>query len=180
MKPKKEIFKSLFIDSDLYENICTKFDIDRNEVTQYYNYFIEHNISEIVEIRRIRQLYNNKKGMDSFEFVDFNEFYNWYIFQYEDQKGKCYYCKIEEYKVAELFSTGHFTSARSLYRGKHLEIERKNNNDNVYSKDNCVLACYFCNNDKSDVFSENDYFEYLKCRKSFFDMKFDSIKKYKK
>ena len=30
-----------------------------------------------------------------------------------------------------------------------------------YSVDNCVLSCYFCNNDKSDIFSEKEYIEVL-------------------
>ncbi len=37
-----------------------------------------------------------------------------------------------------------------------LEVDRIKPKD-AYSEKNCVLACYFCNNDKSDVFDGEDY-----------------------
>jgi len=36
-----------------------------------------------------------------------------------------------------------------------------------YSKDNCVLSCGFCNNDKSDVFSYDQYIEFREDRVGF-------------
>ena len=46
-------------------------------------------------------------------------------------------------------------------RGLHLEIERKNSQSNLYEKENCALACYICNNAKSDFISENDFCKYI-------------------
>ena len=56
-------------------------------------------------------------------------------------------------------------------RGPVLEIDKKIN-DKPYSPENCVLACYYCNNDKSYTLdaddykkffgmAHNDYFQYL-------------------
>lgn len=49
---------------------------------------------------------------------------------------------------------------RGQSRGVWLEVDRLIPKGN-YSPENCVLACYFCNNDKSDVFHGNDYKAYI-------------------
>jgi len=45
---------------------------------------------------------------------------------------------------------------RGQSRGVWLEVDRIKPKES-YSPENCVLARYFCNNDKSDVFHGNDY-----------------------
>lgn len=153
--------------------ICNELEIRRNEFSEYTKQIYNEMPEILKEMRRIRQLYNNKKG-NAFEFLDFNDFYKWYIIQYEKQNGCCYYCKTEESVLTELFEK-KYTSIKRTNRGKRLEVERRDSGSNKYNKDNCVLACYFCNNDKSDIFSEAEYFEYLKDRKSFFINQFESI-----
>ena len=56
---------------------------------------------------------------------------------------------------------GKFKQGRA--RGVWLEIDRKEPKGK-YSKNNCVLSCYFCNNDKSDVFNEKEYNNFIKDR----------------
>lgn len=51
---------------------------------------------------------------------------------------------------------GHYF--RGGRRGKRLEVDRMIS-DQSYSPDNCVLACYPCNNAKSDVFSYEEFLE---------------------
>jgi hypothetical protein len=52
-------------------------------------------------------------------------------------------------------------------RGPVLEIDK---NDDVYVPENCVLSCYYCNNDKSYTSSKNDYKENFGAnRKKYFD-----------
>jgi len=43
-------------------------------------------------------------------------------------------------------------------RGQNLEVDRIESKE-LYSPDNCVLACYPCNNAKSDVFSYQEFLE---------------------
>jgi len=45
-------------------------------------------------------------------------------------------------------------------RGPSLEVDQKNPTRG-YTKDNCVLACYFCNNDKSSIYPADVYKKYF-------------------
>ena len=81
------------------------------------------------------------------------EFYAWYEKQFKLQDGRCKYCHLtgntwEHY--GKLFRGGR--------RGRRLEVDRIASKE-PYSPDNCVLACYPCNNAKSDVFSYEKFLE---------------------
>jgi len=161
-----------FVDCELAEYVCQEIKIDRSMLTKFSSQIDEERKDEVQEMRRIRQLYNNKKG-DDFEFTSFSSFYKWYVGQHRKQSGCCYYCKTSEKVISELFVKKFLLNKRPN-RGMHLEVERRDSKSNKYNEDNCVLACYFCNNDKSSIFSEGEYFEYLKDRKSFFEKQLDS------
>lgn len=93
-------------------------------------------------------------------FKSFNDFYLWY--QLENMKG-CYYCGLKQEEQLELIKSGLLKSKRFFnqkgQRGRRLEVDRKNP-DGDYSNDNCVLCCYFCNNDKSDIFNDEQYLKF--------------------
>ena len=55
---------------------------------------------------------------------------------------------------------------RGRSRGVWLEVDRLEAKEN-YSEKNCVLSCYFCNNDKSDVFNGAQYHEFSTNRTQF-------------
>lgn len=59
-------------------------------------------------------------------------------------------------------------------RGVWLEVDRLEPKGQ-YSRENAVLCCYFCNNDKSDVFSGQ---EYLKFRENRIEYLRDKLKKW--
>lgn len=70
----------------------------------------------------------------------------------------CYYCGISEDVIKILFNDINYTCKTKRNRGAWFELDRKNakNNFNIYSENNIVLSCYFCNNHKSDVISSED------------------------
>jgi hypothetical protein len=171
---KEQIFNKYFVNCEKVELICNDLGINRSEFSENAKKIDSERPDILKEMRRIRQLYNNKQGED-FEFTNFNEFYKWYLTQFEKQNGCCYYCKTEESVLTTLFEK-KYASVKRPNRGKHLEVERRDSDSNKYNKTNCVLACYFCNNDKSDIFSENEYFEYLKDRKLYFNKQLQSLK----
>lgn len=81
------------------------------------------------------------------------EFYAWYEKRFDQQKGLCEYCHLPgdtKKHYGKLFRGGR--------RGQRLEVDRIESKA-PYSPDNCVLACYPCNNAKSDVFSYEEFIE---------------------
>ena len=120
---------------------------------------------------KLKQDYSrrSKSGMNNFSSYD--EFDDWYF----KQEKKCEYCKIKEEDVRYIVLNGILKSKRfpengqlkqGKARGYYLEVDRKDSDEN-YSAENCVLACYFCNNDKSDVFDFSAYKKFFQNRKQF-------------
>jgi hypothetical protein len=118
---------------------------------------------------RVAKLYSTKhrEGFSTRE-----EFTSWYIAQLEAQHHKCYYCETSIHDIRKLIELGKLKPRATGYglRGVVFEIDRKVNDK--YTKENCVLSCYYCNNDKSytlnaDVYkkffgqSRHDFFQYL-------------------
>ena len=75
----------------------------------------------------------------------------------------CYYCGINEQILSELYTDQKYTCKTKRNRGAWFELDRSDSSfeNNIYSKDNMVLCCYFCNNHKSDVVSSNDMRRYF-------------------
>jgi len=75
----------------------------------------------------------------------------WYDAQLKKQDGSCHYCQLPG--NTKKYYGKWFRKGR---RGQNLEVDRKDNG-RPYSPENCVLACYPCNNAKSDVFSYGEF-----------------------
>jgi hypothetical protein len=123
--------------------------------------------------KQLRNWFSNKKSSipNEMGFKDFGEFKDWY----DRQKKVCSYCGLTEEESQEIVHKGLLTSNRfplegktsqGVNRGYGLEVDRKNPKGK-YSNENCELSCYFCNNDKSDVFNEEQYREFIKDRTGF-------------
>jgi 5-methylcytosine-specific restriction endonuclease McrA len=115
-------------------------------------------------INKLKANFSKRKSADLNSFNDFEDFLDWYNLQ----EKKCYYCGVEESTVQEIIMTSLLKSSRfpndgkigrGQSRGVWLEVDRLTPKEN-YSRENCVLACYFCNNDKSDVFNGADYMDF--------------------
>lgn len=122
-------------------------------------------------IDKLKSNFSQRKGKGLNSFDDFEDFHAWY----SKQDKVCHYCGIREAEMQEIVMTGVLTSnrfpqngiiGRGQSRGVWLEVDRLQPKEN-YSRNNCVLSCYFCNNDKSDVFEGNDYKEFMENRVEF-------------
>ena len=67
---------------------------------------------------------------------------------------ECAYCGITIPMVTVLANKQQLF--KKNYRGWSLEIDRKDSNFE-YSPDNCVMACYWCNNAKTDEFTHEEF-----------------------
>jgi hypothetical protein len=101
----------------------------------------------------------NKKPFNKWvenKFWEKSSFIKWY--KDAEPKG-CAYCKIKKEKleiIDELVKQHKIINKRSPKRGRSLEVDRKD--DRIgYTKANCCLACYWCNNAKTDTFDEKDF-----------------------
>ena len=106
-------------------------------------------------------------------FLNPEDFVKWH----NAQKKECYYCGLSEEDCQTIVCAeiGGITSnrfpekgnrKRGRGRGYWLEVDKKAPKGD-YNEDNSVLACYFCNNDKSDVFTAKQYKQFRENRQPF-------------
>lgn len=121
----------------------------------------------IQERKRVEKLFATKHRQG---FLNKETFANWYIEQLKSNDFKCYYCETSIFVVRALIEKGLKTRKTGYgLRGPVLEIDRKVN-DKGYNPSNCVLSCYYCNNDKSYTLECEDYKEHFgQNRKQFFN-----------
>lgn len=101
-----------------------------------------------------------------------DNFADWFVGKYAKHGGKCYYCGLEgnvlsnyrqqlkgiDMYITEKMKRGNEKGSgfRKGTRGKSLEVDKKKPKQ-PYNEGNCVLACYPCNNAKSDVFTDKEF-----------------------
>ena len=85
-------------------------------------------------------------------------FVTWYLTKAHvaGKKSKCCYCGVTE-EESEMLLPKH--AKRDGTRGEYLEIERLDTapGHNIYKDTNCALACYVCNNAKSNIFTVQEF-----------------------
>lgn len=111
------------------------------------------------DIQKWKNKFNNKQNTveeNEFKFNNFEEFYNWYKEQTKDGEICCY-CGVHQKNIngSKIIER----SKRGKQRGNSIEIERVETSEekNIYSPQNCRLACYVCNNAKSDLLTVQEF-----------------------
>lgn len=111
------------------------------------------------ETERIRRYYNTNRNGKLVHFDNYEQFSDWYFNQLHNQQLRCHYCNISILSIRQLLNAnliqGRLVRGES-YRGPNFELDRMNPNE-PYSVVNCVLSCYYCNNDKSNTFTYDVY-----------------------
>ncbi len=122
---------------------------------------------------KLKAQFNSRVKSGRNGFTSFDEYVTWYL----AQPRKCTYCNVSEETVRAIVMSSKLTSARfplngvvtqGRSRGVNLEVDRWDSSK-PYSKKNCCLACYFCNNDKSDVFDGREYVNFFENRKEYLE-----------
>ena len=167
-KMNKIIFGCFDIEnSKIYRLEKTFYDIRKNIKNSRYTLTVDDLKSEkALEIKE--GFFNSWKALSKSEkaakstkntrldgFKGMANFFNWY----SNQEKKCCYCGVEEIDLKEYFKKENTQYKKARPRGKFLEVERIKTTDgeNEYTKENCALACYICNNAKSDFLSAHDF-----------------------
>ncbi|WP_347265460.1 hypothetical protein, partial [Nitrobacter sp.] len=94
-----------------------------------------------------------------FQFESADDFVNWW----REQPAECAYCQTPIVLVKKLIEAGRLTVRKVKgegVRGPVLELDRMDPK-RPYSRLNCALACYCCNNDKSYIYDAKTYREYF-------------------
>ena len=121
--------------------------------------FTFSNADLVAERERVKKLYSRNKHT---EFTNPDAFANWWIEKLKEQNYCCIYCETPIRLIRELIDE-KLLAQRKVgygYRGPCLELERRDPRGK-YEADNCALSCYYCNNDKSYVYPEDQYREFL-------------------
>lgn len=153
---KDEFLKLYLLDDLKFELISSTYGIKGIQLSEWWN---NRNTALHELIQKSNQIYSAKKNNPEYKFKakSKREFFEWY----QKQPSACGYCGIEEKKVRELFGGDKPFLKTKRGRGKSLELERRDSLLNEYSEENCILACYLCNNHKSDLISEEDHKTYF-------------------
>lgn len=114
-------------------------------------------------------------------WLDYNTFRD--LYGNDDNDRKCTYCGITEKKIESMINKFVFNKKfNESPRGFHMEIDRKNPGDLYFynqKEKSIVLACYWCNNAKTDEFTSKEFGEIIapSIRRSWND-RLSSIKEY--
>lgn len=73
----------------------------------------------------------------------------------------CQYCKITEPQIALLFSNNNIFTKRIYSRGMSMEVDKQNPAVG-YQLGNLIMSCYWCNNAKTDEFTEEEFLKIAK------------------
>jgi 5-methylcytosine-specific restriction endonuclease McrA len=82
---------------------------------------------------------------------NFWDFYKWY----KSTEQHCHYCKITQAQIDKLHILG--LNNKRTTRGRTLEIDRKIADESYSNITNLVYSCYWCNNAKTDTFTEEEF-----------------------
>lgn len=137
----------------------TELEIKQEQVTDFYK------SESYKNIREIKDRFNKKAIKEG--FGSFSNFYDWYVKQLKFQQNSCYYCQSSKERLEKAFRSKGESKEKQikkpLYSTKaafssSFQIDKKNPNKG-YGKENCVLACAFCNNVKSDMVKNAELFK---------------------
>jgi len=122
--------------------------LETEDISAFYEKLDQLGIIDYYQSLRNRFNEDRQKGFDNF-----SNFIAWYL----DRDFKCCYCGVKETDLIKYFNDELFLKYNiGRQRGRCLEIEVVKNYNN-YSPDNCELACYICNNAKSDFLSAKSF-----------------------
>ena len=117
--------------------------------------------------KELLTIYNQKKKkklsngqiIQGFDKTTFQSFKDW--FESSNFENGCYYCGTTNDKSFEIYQMQRtnirFDATRGGKRGKRLELDRRDPTKDYDDLHNIVWCCYWCNNAKTNFFSEKEF-----------------------
>jgi 5-methylcytosine-specific restriction endonuclease McrA len=139
-----QFFELAVIKLRTYNEISEEIGIDRKFFRQWWSEYK----TEREQLAKIRQLWKRKCPQ-----IDVWDFYSWH----KTENHECFYCHITEDEINKLIESRQIHTKRLPTRGRKLEIERLQPNKEYNDLMNLRYCCYWCNNAKSDEFSEDEF-----------------------
>jgi len=142
---QKRFLHLCVVEQITYDEISEILDVPKSTLTTWYELLRQ----EREEIAAIRRLWTRKNRPGT----SFSHFYDWYL----HQDRKCHYCGITEQEIGELLTREKLKTKRLSTRGRKLELERRNPVLPYSDLGNLTLCCYWCNNAKTDTFTDEEF-----------------------
>ena len=141
-----------------YRDIAAEYGVPTSQLTQWWDE--ESHLRMVIAKSNI--LFNSRstgalEGKYENNFLNKEDFYDWY----KVQSRVCAYCGISEEKLTIIFDYEKGSLKTKRGRGKSLELDRVDSISNDYSRKNCALSCYLCNNHKSDLITKDEFIKYF-------------------
>lgn len=142
---QRTFLRLVVIEQVKYQEIERVMNVKRPQLTKQWEELKEPR----EELSKIRKIWRKKCS----EKIGFWDFHKWY----SETGKKCHYCDITEPQIKSLIESGQINTKRLPTRGRSLEIERREPNESYDNTENLVFSCYWCNNAKSDEFTEGEF-----------------------
>ncbi|MBA4852394.1 hypothetical protein [Emticicia sp. BO119] len=111
--------------------------------------------------KELKKIYDSKKEklvkgeiIEGFKVIQFSDFKRW--FNKEIFEKGCNYCRTTNEESQKLTKLRPYAT-RGGKRGNRLELGRKDTNLPFDNLNNLVWCCYWCNNAKTNFFSEEEF-----------------------
>lgn len=151
---EKELFFNFVIDEKIKIQYSAEYwqynyneKLNGIEINEIYNKLHSAKKNFVDKIEKLKELYINEKYEEIFPFDEFKR-------KLDEKDKRCHYCDITVDEINLLIDRKKLFNKHDT-RGFELELDRNANEE--YTKDNTVLCCYWCNNAKTDEFSQGEF-----------------------
>ena len=141
-KNQRLFLQYAFIERKRYDEVAALLQLPRNEFKGWWEELKE----ERERLKPMRDLWIKKCGD-----ISYDEFEAAYL----KTKPHCHYCGITTEQMDQLWKKDPKLTKRG--RGRKLELERLEPNEKYSNLGNLVFSCYWCNNAKTDTFTEEEF-----------------------
>jgi 5-methylcytosine-specific restriction endonuclease McrA len=158
--------------SEIDAKAFSKFNLEEESelIKEYTTVYVQEETNYVISNFTVEEIYSKLSKLKKQIIV--RELERDYVSKFESvfplkaftkniKKEACCYCEITTSEITELIDLRKINKKAS--RGFNLEVERFDANLE-YTVDNCDMACYWCNNAKTDEFTKK---EFMKIGKAF-------------